>query len=99
MKKLFVLMALLAMVAAAGCSTNKEAIQKGYLGFDKKGAIVEGASILILGPSMANPEAGSRWNLSLMKKNYPECFPIDDQSQYGPLMCVQRTVGEEGSWR
>lgn len=99
MKKLFVVMALLAMVLVLGCSTQKEAVQKGYLYFDKKAAVVEGASILILGPSMANPEAGSKWNLSLMKEKYPECFSADDQSQYGPIMCVQRTVGEEGSWR
>ena len=97
MKKLVVVLASLAMVVGLGCSTNKEAIQKGYLSYGVVDGVVGGVWFLATKGSAGGE--GFKWNEQLMKKNYPECFLVGDQSYAGPLMCVQGKVSEEGIWR
>jgi hypothetical protein len=94
MKKLIII---LVLISAVGCATQKEALNKGYLQFDKNQAIVGGIIALATGTIDSD---GTTWNIPLMKINYPECFEGRDELDSGlGIICVQEKVKEEGSWR
>ena len=111
MKKIVIVLVLLAVVSGLGCSTlDKEAVQKGYVYFDK-GAAIRGTTEAILGAVLlgnsygfgGSADSGIRWDLELMGLKYPECFRKDEADLFlgwqNPSWCVQEKAREEGSWR
>ena len=94
MKKLIIILALISMI---GCATQKEAVNKGYVVFDKKEAIV-GSIWCFLSRGEIGCTDGWEWNIELMKLNYPECY-VNGTLLHESRICVWDKAKEEGRWK